>query len=155
MSLSAAYLTPKQILIWGLKKNGLYEAKIARKLKVTRQTIHKALSIANLKVNEALEEAARINRIEIKTVDSIKGVLVGYSSHFKTKALVTFSTKNGIQVWYRHEGDCLNCDQLENCRETLIAEAKERNLPLPENEKAFLPSDFAEELFSRITGEKK
>ena len=147
------YLTPKQKLIWNLKSNGLSEANIARKLKVTRQTVHKALNIANSKVYLALEEAAKINRIKIKTLDPNEGILVGYSAYFKTTALVTFSAKNGVQVWYKHEGDCKNCDQLQTCKETLLAEARGRNIPLPENTKSMLPSELAEILFSRIASD--
>ena len=83
------------------------------------------------------------------------GVLVGYSMHFQTKALITFSAKNGIQVWYKHEGDCKNCEQLQTCKETLLAEAKERNIPTPENPESIVPSEFAKTLFSKITGENE
>ncbi len=85
----------------------------------------------------------------------MRGYLLGYSPHFKTKTLITFSIKNGIQLWYHHEGDCKNCDQLQDCRAALIAEAKERNIPLPENEAAIIPSDFSDKLFLAITGRKE
>mgnify|MGYP000231291398 CR=1 FL=1 len=152
MSLSIGYLTPRQLLIWDRRRRGLQEASIAREFQVSRQTIHKALSIAHLKVLESLEEAARINKIKIQKVNPVRGFLIGYSSHFKTETLITFSTKNGIQIWYKHEGDCKNCDQLKECKEMLIAEAKERNISLPED---CLPSVYAEKLFAAITGDKK
>ena len=155
MSLSTGYLTPTQKLIWDLKSTGLPEAGVARKLKVTRQTVHKALDIANSKVLASLEETAKINKIKIQTVNPNLGFLVGHSAHFQTKAIVTFSAKNGIQVWYRHEGDCKNCEQLQTCKETLLEEAKDRNVPLPENTSSMLPSEFAKTLFSKITGEKE
>jgi hypothetical protein len=120
---------------------------------VARQTIHKALDIANSKVYMALEEAAKINKIKVKAIEPAKGILVGYSPDFKTKALITFSAKNGVQVWYKHEGDCKNCDQLQLCKEMLIAEAKERNIQLPESANSMLPSKLAEILFSNIIGE--
>ena len=138
--------------IWEYKRIGLKEASIARELQVSRQTIHKALDIAQLKIAESLEETAKINKIKIQTVNPMRGYLLGYSSHFKTKTLITFSTKNGVQLWYKHEGDCKNCEQLKECKETLIAEAKERNLTVPED---CLPSDYAEKLFAAITGEKE
>ena len=53
-------------MIWDLKSSGLQEANIARKLNVTRQTVHKALDTANLKIGEALEEIAKINKIEVQ-----------------------------------------------------------------------------------------
>jgi hypothetical protein len=153
MTLSTGYLTPTQKQIWDLKSTGLPEASVARKLKVTRQTIHKALDIANNKVLESLQETAKMNKIKIQTVNPATGVLVGYSMHFQTKALITFSAKNGIQTWYKHEGDCKNCEQQQNCRQSLVAEATDRNIPLPQDIKTILPSEFAKTLFSKITGE--
>jgi len=117
--------------------------------------VHKALNIANAKVQDSLEEIAKINKIKIQTVNPATGVLTGYSTHFKTKAIVTFSAKTGIQVWYKHEGDCKNCEQLQNCRTTLLAEAQERNIPAPESPESVLPSEFARALFSKITGEQE
>jgi len=153
MTLSTGYLTPTQKTIWDLKSTGIPEAGVARKLNVTRQTVHKALDIANSKVAQSLEETAKINRIKIQSVNPATGVLVGYSTHFQTKAIITFSAKNGIQLWYKHEGDCKNCEQQQTCKQTLAAEAKDRNIALPDNIDAILPSEFAKKLFSKITGE--
>lgn len=153
MTLSNGYLTYKQKLIWDMKSKGSSKAHIARRLGVTRQTIHKALNVANFKVYIALEEAAKINRIKVKTIDPTNGVLVGYSPDFKTKALITFSAKNGVQVWYKHEGNCKKCDQFQLCREMLLAEARDRIIQLPENADSLLPSKLAEILLSKIMGE--
>jgi hypothetical protein len=147
------YLTLKQRLIWSLSNAGLGEASIARKLNVTRQTIHRALDTANQKIFESLEETARINKIETQAINSTDGFLLGYSSHFKTKALITYSAKNGIQVWYEHEGNCAECKRIQSCRETLVTEAKERNIILPPDVSRVLPSKLAEELFAKIIGE--
>ena len=65
----------------------LQEANIARKLNITRQTVHQTIDTATSKIGEALEETAKINKIEIQTVDPIKGFLLGYSNHFKTRSL--------------------------------------------------------------------
>jgi hypothetical protein len=155
MTLSLGYLTTKQRTIWDLSANGLAESSIARKLHVTRQTVHKALDTANAKIYESLQETARLNKIKIKTVNPAKGFLTGYSPHFQTTTLVTFSGKNGVQVWYKHEGDCANCEQLQTCRETLAAEARDRKIPVPEDLNAVLPSEFSKILFSAITSEKE
>ncbi|MGD6806217.1 MAG: hypothetical protein ACQCN4_04595 [Candidatus Bathyarchaeia archaeon] len=155
MGLSTGYLTPKQRLIWGLKSSGLQEANIARKLGITRQTVHKTIDLANTRVCEALKEAADLNRIEIKTLNAEKGFLSGYSLHFKTQAFVTFSAKNGIQVWYNHEGQCSECQRLKTCREMLIAEATERNFLITEDIDKIVPSKLADVLFSRIANSKK
>lgn len=153
MTLSIGYLTAKQRTIWGLSANGITEATIAQELNITRQTVHKALDTANAKVYDSLQETAKLNKIKIKTINPAKGFLTGYSAHFQTGALVTFSAKNGVQVWYRHEGDCRNCEQLSTCRETLLGDAKDRNISAPENPDSILPSEFAKTLFSKITGE--
>ena len=155
MSLSTAYLTPKQRIIWGLKTSGKQEANIARELNVTRQTIHKAINTANNRIGESLTEAAQLNKIEIQTIDATKGFLSGYSPHFKTQAFVTFTAKNGIQIWYKHEGHCQKCKRLKQCRDMLVAEAKERNFLLTEDVNQILPSKLADALFSKISGEQK
>jgi len=50
LTLSLGYLTAKQKKIWALKSSGLQEANIARKISVTRQTVHRALDTANMKI---------------------------------------------------------------------------------------------------------
>ncbi|MCW4031371.1 MAG: hypothetical protein NWE80_03305, partial [Candidatus Bathyarchaeota archaeon] len=100
MSLRLGYLTPKHRLIWRLKSEGFIEAGIGRKLDITRQTVHKALNVANMKILQALEETAKINKIEIQTVSQIQGYLTGYSPHFNTKAFVTYSSGNGIRICF-------------------------------------------------------
>ena len=153
MALSTGYLTPRQKWIWNLKSKGLIEANIARRLNVTRQTVHKALNVANTKVSQALLETAKINKIKVKTVDPASGLLIGYSPEFKTTSMITFSARNGVQIWYRHEGDCENCDQPQACRTMLLAEAQDRNIELPESSDSMPPSKLAEFLFSKILGE--
>jgi len=153
MTLSFGYLTAKQKMIWDLKSRGRQEASIARELNLTRQTIHSVLDIANLKIGDALTEVAKINKIDVETMDPYRGFLKGYSSHFKTQAFVTFSAKNGIQLWYKHEGDCEKCNKLETCRAALLAEAKDRNFLLLDDTSKILPSKLAEALFAKITGE--
>ncbi len=154
MTLSLGYLTPKQRTIWDLKSSGLQEANIARKLNVTRQTVHKSLDIANLKIGDALQEVAKINKIDIEIINAERGFLKGYSNHFQTQAFITFSAKNGIQVWYKHEGDCEKCKKIQICRDALLAEAKDRNFLLLDDTRQILPSKLAVALFAKITGEQ-
>jgi len=153
MSLSLGYLTIKQRQLWDLKSSGLPEATIARNLNITRQSVHQALDIASSKIDEALQETAKINKIETQKIDPDKGYLLGYSSHFNTQAFITFSAKNGVQVWYKHEGDCEKCNKLQSCRETLLAEAKDRNFLILDDTTKILPSALAEALIAKITGE--
>ena len=153
VALSDGYLTPKQLKIWDLKRRGSFEAGIARELDISRQTVHKAADVADSKVSQALMETAKLNKIKVETVDPAIGILSGFSSEFKTPVIITFSARNGVQVWYKHEGDCKNCDHLENCRKTLLAEIGERNIQPPENLGSISPSKIAELLFQKITGE--
>ena len=137
----------------GSQKQRNPEATIARKLNVTRQTVHQALDTANIKIAEALQETAKINKIETQKINPDKGFLLGYSDHFKTQAFVTFSAKNGVQLWYKHECDCEKCSKLQTCRETLLSEAKDRNFLLLDDTSKILPSKIAEALFAKIAGE--
>ena len=89
MTLSFGYLTAKQKMIWDLKSRGKQEASIARELNLTRQTIHSVLDIANLKIGDALTEVAKINKIDVETMDPHRGFLKGYSNHFKTLLVLT------------------------------------------------------------------
>lgn len=153
MTLSSGYLTSKQKQIWNLKNKGFIEAKIARELNITRQTVHKVLDVADGKILQALLETSKLNKIKVKSIDSVKGILIGYSSEFKTPAIVTFSAKNGVQIWYKNDGNCETCDQLQHCKKLLLTEIKERNIQPPENLDAMPPSKLAEFLFSKIIGE--
>lgn len=155
LSLSMGYLTTKQKLVWSLKSEGYNEASIGRKLDITRQTVHKALNVANKKILQSLEETARINRIEIQNVSPTQGYLTGYSPHFDTEAFVTYSPNNGIQIWYEHEGNCKKCSRIKECRSTLLEEAKDRNLDLGKDLNKIFPSKLAKTLFSMIKGEIK
>jgi hypothetical protein len=153
-SLTMGYLTSNQRLIWSLKNEGLTEADIGRKLDIKRQTVHKALNVANQKILQALEETAKINKIEVQTVSPTQGYLIGYSPHFETQAFVTYSPKNGIQIWYKHEGHCKKCRRAKKCRETILQEAKERKLTFKEDTSRTPPSKLADILFSMITERK-
>ncbi len=84
------YLTSKQKLIWDLKRKGFSEASIARKLDVARQTIHKAVSVCKSKVYIALKEAAKLNKIDVETIDPAKGILIVTVQSSKLRRLSPF-----------------------------------------------------------------
>jgi hypothetical protein len=153
MALSNGYLTSKQLKIWDLKRRGLFEAGIARELKISRQTVHKAADVAESKVAQALMETARLNKIKVNAVDPATGLLSGFSSEFKTPAIITFSTRNGVQVWYKHEGDCTNCDNLDNCKKMLLAEIEERNIQPSKSLESMPPTRISEFLIQRLIEE--
>ncbi len=122
-------------------------------MNVTRQTVNKAFNAVDSRVSRALLEAAQVNRIEINRVDTEKGFLLGRSPSLGMEALVTFSERNGIQVWYRGEGDCSDCSWLSSCKQKLLIEAEERGIQLPEEAEDVEPSKLAEALFKKIMEE--
>ena len=123
MSFAFAYLTPKQRKVWRFRYDGLNQSEISRELDVTRQTINKLFNTINTKISKALYEAAQINKIEVRKIDFDKGFLIGYSHSVGLDAFITFSDENGIQIWYKGEGDCSSCQIVDDCRKKLVSEA--------------------------------
>jgi transcriptional regulator len=150
MGFRFGYLTPKQRRFWRLRFDGLTQAEISREMSVTRQTVNKTVNVIDSKVTKALLEAAQLNRIEISRVDPEKGFLLGRSSTLAMATLITFSDKNGIQIWYKGEGRCSECEWLDSCREKLLREAKVRDILLPKNAENMQPSKLADLLFEKI-----
>ena len=153
MTLRFGYLTPKQRKYWGLRRSGLTQADISRKMEVTRQTVNKTFIAIDSRVSKALLEAAQINRIETTRLDQEKGYLLGRSPSLGLDVLITFSERNGIQVWYKGESGCSDCTGRESCMRTLLIEAEDRNIQLPEKADDMEPSKLAEILFKRIVEE--
>jgi len=146
----AGYLTPKQLSFWSLRRQGLTQAEVSRRVGVTPQTTNKTFNAIDAKISRALTDAAQLHRLDIRTIDLRKGFLLGYSPTWKTDVLVTFSVANGIQVWYKGEGNCSECTKLESCRQTLIRESEERGIPLPRDKARIGPSHLADNLFKAI-----
>ena len=153
MNLRFGYLTPKQRKYWGLRRSGLTQADISRKMDVTRQTVNKTFIAIDSRVSKALLEAAQINRIETTRLDQEKGYLLGRSPSLGLDVLITFSERNGIQVWYKGESGCSDCTGRESCMRTLLIEAEDRNIQLPEKADDMEPSKLTEILFKRIVEE--
>ena len=151
MSFQFGYLTPKQRRFWRLRFDGLSQAEISRKVGITRQAVNKAINAIDSKVSKALLEAAQLYRIEISRVDPEKGFLLGRSSTLAMATLITFSDKNGIQIWYKGEGRCPECEWRDSCKEKLLTEAKVRDILLPKNSENMQPTKLADLLFKKIT----
>lgn len=144
------YLTPKQRKYWSMRLNGLTQADISRKMDVTRQTVNKAFNAIDSRVSKALLEAAQVNRVEISQLNPEKGFLLGRSPSLGLNVLITFSERNGIQIWYQGESDCAECKVRESCKKKLITEAEDRGIQLPENAEKKEPSELADILFKKI-----
>jgi transcriptional regulator with XRE-family HTH domain len=133
-----------------MRLNGLTQADISRKMDVTRQTVNKAFNAIDSRVSKALLEAAQVNRIEISRLNPEKGFLLGRSPSLGFNVLITFSERNGIQIWYQGESDCAECKVRESCKKKLIIEAEDRGIQLPEKAEEKEPSELADILFKKI-----
>jgi len=153
MGFRFGYLTPKQKRFWRLRFDGLTQAEISREMDISRQTVNKTLNVIDSKVAKALLEAAQLNRVTISRVDMEKGFLLGRSPTLGMATLITFSDENGIQIWYKGEGDCPECEWLDSCKEKLLTEAKVRDILLPRNPEEMQPSKLADLLFKKIMEE--
>ncbi len=148
---SKAYLAPKQLAIWSLRREGKRQADIGRALGVQRQVIYEQLHLIDAKMGRALLEAAQTNRLDIRRVDTINGILEAYSPSYDAPVTVSFSKANGIQIWYLYEGRCDNCNRSSECLRMLKAEAKERGIKLSEEDLHLPPTRLGRKIFSAIT----
>ena len=153
MGFRFGYLTVRQRKYWGLRRSGRTQAEISREMNVTRQTVNKTFNAIDSRVSKALLDAARVNRVEVSRVNTEKGFLLGRSPSLGMDILVTFSERNGIQVWYRGEGGCSECSWRSSCKQKLVIEAEDRGIPLPADAEDTEPSTLSELLFNKIMEE--
>ncbi|MFC1487855.1 hypothetical protein ACFLRN_09250 [Thermoproteota archaeon] len=153
MGFRFGYLTPKQRKYWSLRRSGLTQADISRKMDVTRQTVNKTFNAIDSRVSKALLEAAQINRIETTRLDHEKGYLLGRSPSLRLDVLMTLSERNGIQIWYKGESGCSECTGRDSCKKKLLIEAEDRGIQLPEKAEDKEPSELADILFKKILEE--
>lgn len=144
-------VTDRQLSLWKMRRSGLSVSEIAAKLGISRQAVHKGLQAVEAKIYRALTSAAAAVKAEIKRIDVGKGVLVGWSPWLKVDVYITFSARNGVQVWFRHKGNCRECPLRNDCRSLLLGEAEERGVELPRDED-LEPSKLAEIFFERLLG---
>lgn len=147
MSIITAYLTPRLFEIWDSNRTGLPQAEIAAKLGISRQAVNQALLAATEKVTRALTEGATLNKIEIESIDSTRGILTGWSREFSVKAVISLAGHHGMQVWYEHVADCAHCNKYHSCKAYLFRSSKERGIKLSRDQKALAPSKLAQLLF--------
>lgn len=145
----ANVLTHKQFTLWKMRRSGLSASEIASRLGISRQAVHKGLQAVEAKISKALISTARSSRIEIRRIDLNKGFLVGYSPGLNVDVYVTLSYSNGVQIWFRHRGNCKECSLRENCKRIIFNEARERGIELPDVE-GIEPSELAEILFKSL-----
>ncbi|MDW7726140.1 MAG: hypothetical protein SCH70_03355 [Candidatus Methanoperedens sp.] len=137
----------KQFKFWNLRRTGLPNIDIARNFNISRQAVSRALLTMNEHIEKTLLEMARANQIEVKRINTERGILFGHSIPFNAPAIVFISSKHGVQVWYEHEGDCDACSRYTQCIELLWDFADEMKFRL---EKTDDPTKLADELFEKL-----
>ena len=147
VSAISAYLTERLFDIWDLRRIGMPQVDIAKRLGISRQAVSQALEDATGRVNKALTEQAQISKIEIESIDATNGLLSGWSREFSVKAVISVSRRDGLQVWYEHEADCAHCNRYSACQSYLFRAAKERGMTLTKDQKNLPPSKLAQLLF--------
>jgi hypothetical protein len=113
-----------------LKREQLTGREIAAKRNITAGMVSKTLTEANNRVKGLLQNAARMNKITLKLISPELGYARGISHMFNVNGYITFSPNNGVQVWYDHKGDCVQCEKYAFCRDVIQQEFKERRIPL-------------------------
>jgi len=140
----------RQLVIWGMRRDGLSFTDIARRLGITKQAVSKAMKSIDDKVAKTLEATAKAAKIEVRHVNSAKGVLLGYSYESNDRVIVTFSTRHGVHIWHYHGTGCEGCELCETCRKIILDEAEERGITLTDKEKTGSPAEIAHAVFSEV-----
>src|SRR5659263_378109 len=102
-------LNDKQFEFWRLRRSGILSIVIARLFNISKQAVSKALLTMDERIENTLLEMAHANQIEVEKVNLGRGILFGHSAPFNTSAIIFVSAKRGMQVWYKHEGNCGAC----------------------------------------------
>ncbi len=138
--------------MWALFQKGVSPVDIAKKLKTTRQNVHQILKVSETKVSEALLGVVSSNGLEIKSLDLARGILLGYNPLLSRNVVVTYTTRNGVRVWYWYDKpeEVQDSQLLSEAREYLFNEAEERGLRLTAEEKKKHPAILARIIFNKL-----
>jgi transcriptional regulator len=132
---------------WKLRRDHASNITIATNLGISRQAVSKALLVIDGKIEAALRTMAKANKISIVKINPQLGILLGHSVPMDTDAVIFISGKQGVQVWYDHDGDCETCEEFTECIELLWGYADELKIPLFQTAD---PTKMAEELFAKV-----
>lgn len=148
-------LSPRQKLIWSLLSRGLSVSQVAERLKTTFQYINQTKRTAEAKLSSALMSVAEASNLQIKKMRLEEGVLWGYHPGLDKEAIVTYTTKQGIKVWFWNDNPEELTDErfLNETRLYLFNLAEERRIDLTEEEKQQHPGRLANVIFSRLIPE--
>ena len=140
-------LNDKQFEFWRLRRSGILSIDISRLFNISKQAVSKALLTMDERIENTLLEMAHANQIEVEKINLGRGILFGHSAPFNSSAIIFVSAKRGMQVWYKHEGNCGACTRYAQCIELLWDFADEMKVKL---EKTDDPTRLADELFEKL-----
>ena len=141
------FTSEKQFEFWKLRRARIPNVTIATNFGISRQAVSKALLSVDVKIETALYEMAKANKIAIERINPQLGVLLGRSVPLGADAIIFVSGNHGIQVWYEHDGDCGSCQRYTECIELLWDYATELCIRIA---KTADPTTMAEELFTKV-----
>jgi len=141
------FINEKQFEFWKLRRARISNTAIATNFGISRQAVSKALLTIGSKIETALREMARANKIAIVKINPQLGVLLGRSVPLDVDAIIFVSGSHGLQVWYEHDGDCGACEEYAECIKLLWDYAEELDITL---NRTADPTKMAEELFSKL-----
>ena len=149
-------MSEKQKMVWSLLGEGLSAAKVASKLGSTRQFVNQTKLAAEAKLSASLLDAAQANHLQTRRLDPKKGILLGYHPGIDRKAVVTYSIRYGIKVWYWYDDPEAVTDKefLGLTRMYLLELAKERHINT-RGLKSLHPGKLAKFVFSDLVPELK
>jgi DNA-binding CsgD family transcriptional regulator len=152
----AAPLREKQTTVWSLVRKGQSAAAIAEKLKTTRQFVNQTKLAAEARLSTTLLDVAQANHIHVTKMDPKEGVLLGYHPGLKRRAIITYSTKHGIKVWYWYDKleEVTDQEFLNQTGTYLLDIARERGVEV-EGRETMHPAKLAHLLFSELIPELK
>ena len=134
-------------------RDGVSQSEIARRLHVSRQAVNQLIQTIPVRITEALNDAAKLNGVEPRIMDSVKGILLGYSREFQTDVVITMHPETGLRIWYQHNlGRCKICSSKKQCRSMLLKTIDVWGIPLTTRDRELDPSKLASLAFSKAFG---
>ena len=104
-------INEKQSKFRKLRRDGLPNINIARSFNISRQEVSRALISMDKRVEIILHEMAQANQIEVESINTEQSILFGHSIPLDANTIIFVSAKQGVQVWYEHDGDCGACSR--------------------------------------------
>jgi hypothetical protein len=149
-------LSQSQKAVWSLLLKGLSVSNIAERLKTTRQYVNQTRLTAEAKLSSTLLEVAQVNDLQVTRLYPKQAILLGYHPALKLKAIITYTTRHGLKIWYLHDNPEEVTDQafLNQTRQYLLDIAKERGIEIDETAKIH-PAMLADMIFTKLIPELK